>query len=81
VSGPAVVVEEIPDRQRAALAWRLRDLLAEADQQAAAQARGEHSLFAEMVRAEYLRGELLGLVSELEGGRRLVVVRPDGAGA
>ncbi len=56
----------IPDRQRAALAWRLRDALARADQRAAKYA--SYPPLRELVRVDNLRGEVLGLVAELETG-------------
>lgn len=56
----------IPDRQRAALAWRLRDALARADRRAASYS--DYPTRRELVRVDNLRGEVLGLVAELESG-------------
>jgi hypothetical protein len=73
---PALVVPRIPPDQRAALAWRMRDMLAGADQCAAAWRLGPNSELADVVRLENLRGSVLGLIVELEGARpALEVVR------
>ena len=63
---PPVHPEAIPDTQRAALAWRLRDALARADLRAASYS--EYPTRREQVRVDNLRGEVLGLVAELESG-------------
>lgn len=75
---PAVNVAAIARTQREALSWRLRDILHEADRRAASWGHSDSPHLAERARHEYVRGELLGLVAELEGGRRLVVVPDDG---
>jgi len=64
---PNVDARAIPARQRAALAWRLRDILARADRRAAKYA--EWPTRREQVRVDNVRGEVLGLVAELEAGR------------
>jgi hypothetical protein len=63
---PVVHPEAIPDQQRAALAWRLRDALARADLRAAKYSA--YPTRREQVRVDNLRGEVLGLVDELETG-------------
>jgi hypothetical protein len=62
----AISTCRIPDRQRAALAWRLRDMLARADRRAADYAGWPTRR--EMVRVDAIRGDLLGLIAELETG-------------
>lgn len=61
-----VEIARIPDDQRAALAWRLRNMLAAADRCAAAWRRPSLS---ELARSESLRVSALELIVELEGGR------------
>jgi hypothetical protein len=65
-AAPLVDPGLIPDRQRAALAWRLRDALARADRRAAKY--DAYPTRREQVRVDNLRGEVLGLVDELETG-------------
>lgn len=64
---PCLDARAIPARQRAALAWRLRDILARADRRAAAY--DDYPERRETVRIDNVRGEVLGLVAELEAGR------------
>jgi hypothetical protein len=64
-----LVFTDIPADQRAALAWRLRDVLAKADAHADGHAKDAGQEI-ELVRVEHLRGSLLGLIEELEGSRR-----------
>jgi hypothetical protein len=59
-------VARIPDDQRAALTWRLRNMLARADRCAAAWTLPS---LKEMARSESVRACVLELVVELEGGR------------
>lgn len=66
IGAPLVDAGAIPARQRAALAWRLRDALARADLRAASYSA--YPTRREQVRVDNLRGELLGLVAELETG-------------
>lgn len=63
-AAPLVDAGLIPDAQRAALAWRLRDALARADRRAAKY--DAYPTRREQVRVDNLRGEVLGLVDELE---------------
>lgn len=70
-TAPPLVVADIPDRQRAALAWRIRDLLFEADQRAVRLRGFEPVISGEIARIEYLRTEFLGLIAELEGSKPL----------
>lgn len=63
-AAPLVDAGLIPDQQRAALAWRLRDALARADRRAASYS--DYPTRREQVRVDNLRGEVLGLVAELE---------------
>lgn len=65
-AAPLVDASAIPDEQRAALAWRLRDALARADRRAASYS--DYPTRRELVRVDNLRGEVLGLVAELESG-------------
>jgi hypothetical protein len=78
---PAVNVAAITTTQRQALAWRLRDILHEADHRASGWRHSATPQLAEAAKSEYIRGELLGLVAELEGARRLVVAPDDGEAA
>jgi hypothetical protein len=75
--GPALNPAAIADPQRAALAWRLRDILHEGDRRAAAWRTSATPQLEEAAKSEYIRGELLGLVAELEGARRLTLVFDD----
>ncbi len=61
----------VPAEQRARLAWRLRTIMADADLRGAGWHASEHPQLAETARVEYMRGELLGLVAQLEGARSL----------
>lgn len=69
---PALNVHAITTTQRQALAWYLRDLLHGADRHAADGRSPGLS--------DYMRGEILSLISQLEGARPLVVA-PDGGEA
>jgi hypothetical protein len=67
---PALNVAAITTRQRQALAWYLRDLLHGADRRAADGRSPGLS--------DYMRGEILSLISQLEGARRLATGLDDG---